>query len=479
MTADELTSIALDHHDNSDLPRAESFYRQALSQNPAHAQATHFLGVLYRQLGKNAEGLALIQRSITLDPSNPRYHFHLGNALDEDCRFADAEAAYRRALELEPRYDTARMNLGIVLQSQGRFEPAIETLEKLVELAPKSLQARFNLARVLESVGRQVDSIEQLRQAVTIDRSATTLTWLGSKLRRYGNLDESVGIMQQAVAADPANLEAWLELGHSLAAKSATPPISPAAAQAFARALQLDPSNEDPAFFLAVAQGQTPKTSPTNFIREMYDGYADHFDQHLVGILKYSAPERLHQLVSSFLESPAARIKSPLDILDAGCGTGLAAPLFKPLAKTLTGIDLSPNMIRQATARNLYTELHVDDLIAALAKRPASFDLILALEVFIHLGDLAPAFAAAHRALRPNGILAYSVEAHSGGGNGTGGGVNPNYALSRGRRFAHSQTYLQNLADTHHFKQHTLETATLRQEKGIDVPGLLVLLEKA
>ena len=41
-----------------------------------------------------------------------------------------------------------------------------------------------------------------------------------------------------------------------------------------------------------------------------------------------------------------------LDILDAGCGTGLCGPLLAPYARRLVGVDLSDGMLKHAREKN-------------------------------------------------------------------------------------------------------------------------------
>src|SRR5438067_2541231 len=71
-------------------------------------------------------------------------------------------------------------------------------------------------------------------------------------------------------------------------------------------------------------------------------------------------------------------------------------------------------MIDQARSRGVYDRLDVGDLVATLRNAPRSFDLLVAADVFVYVGDLAPAFEAAAAALRPGGLLAFTVEAGPG-----------------------------------------------------------------
>ena len=106
---------------------------------------------------------------------------------------------------------------------------------------------------------------------------------------------------------------------------------------------------------------------------------------------------------------PRAGRASEWTCFDLGCGTGLCGLLLRPAGRDAGGVDLSPAMIEKARARGVYDRLEAGDLVEAMKKAPRSFDLLVAADVFIYVGDLAPTFEAAARQpppRRPAGLLA-------------------------------------------------------------------------
>ncbi len=67
-----------------------------------------------------------------------------------------------------------------------------------------------------------------------------------------------------------------------------------------------------------------------------FDSFAASFDSKLAKLL-YRAPA----LVAEMLAEPDVEASKSLDVLDAGCGTGLCGPLIAPYARRLVGVDLS------------------------------------------------------------------------------------------------------------------------------------------
>ena len=69
------------HHRAGSLAEAESRYRAFLALTPGHAQATHLLGLVCHQLGRNREAADLIADAERRAPADPEIPFNLGNCL--------------------------------------------------------------------------------------------------------------------------------------------------------------------------------------------------------------------------------------------------------------------------------------------------------------------------------------------------------------------------------------------------------------
>ncbi len=206
-----------------------------------------------------------------------------------------------------------------------------------------------------------------------------------------------------------------------------------------------------------------PRAAAEAYVQSLFDQYAPHFEQHLVGVLSYRAPALLLKAVSAIRTDPFAAV------LDLGCGTGLCGAAFKPLAKSLCGVDLSPGMIEEARAKAVYDRLEAANIEAFLHAEPdASADLLLAADVFVYIGDLTPIFRAAGRVLMPNGLFAFTLQ-HTDEG----------YKLQADLRFAHAPAYIEELAARSGLRILTMQPAVTRQDAGQDVQGLLVVAQKA
>ena len=203
------------------------------------------------------------------------------------------------------------------------------------------------------------------------------------------------------------------------------------------------------------------------YLRRLFDQYAGRYDAALTEHLDYRGPALLRDAVQSALHHMGRPLSFSL-LLDLGCGTGLAGAVFRPFAARLVGVDLSAAMIARAESKGDYDRLVVGSLAAFLAEEiaiSARYDLVVAADVFVYVSDLAPVLATIARVMAPNGIVAFTVETHSGDG----------VALLPTLRFAQGEPYLRNVIAAAGLNLFTLESAAIRTEKGTPVNGLVLV----
>jgi predicted TPR repeat methyltransferase len=280
-----------------------------------------------------------------------------------------------------------------------------------------------------------------------------------------GDLAGAADVLTQTVEAAPKFATAWFALGairDRLGDRDG-------AAVAFRAASRADPEDYHGARLqlarLGVGEDAPAMTEP--YVRRLFDQYAGRYDSALAEHLHYRGPALLLAAVRSAVERLARPMRFQ-SLLDLGCGTGLAGAVFRPFAARLIGVDLSPAMIARAEAKGDYDRLVVSNLAAFLADEianRATYELVVAADVFVYLNDLAPVIGAIRRALAPRGLVAFTVETHCGSG----------VALLPTLRFAHADGYLRDAIAGAGLKLLTLEKATIRTEKAQPVAGLLVV----
>jgi predicted TPR repeat methyltransferase len=156
-----------------------------------------------------------------------------------------------------------------------------------------------------------------------------------------------------------------------------------------------------------------------------------------------------------------------LEVLDAGCGTGLCAGHLRPVAARLTGVDLSPGMLRAARRRKLYDDLVESELTAYLQSAERVFDLVVCADTLCYFGALETVFAAVAKALRPGGHFLFSVE-HGPPNDACG------FRIQSSGRYSHTTAYVRENLERAGLAVTAIDELVLRQEAGDAVAGLLV-----
>jgi len=157
-----------------------------------------------------------------------------------------------------------------------------------------------------------------------------------------------------------------------------------------------------------------------------------------------------------------------LDVLDAGCGTGLCGPLLAPYARRLQGVDLSAGMLAKAAPRQVYDGLAKAELTAFIEREPAqSYDLVVSADTLCYFGDLQSVAHAVGKALRPGGWLVFTVEALTAS-------EEAGFRLNPHGRYSHRDAYLRQVLGGAGLAVDRLERADLRLEGSKPVEGWVV-----
>jgi predicted TPR repeat methyltransferase len=277
-----------------------------------------------------------------------------------------------------------------------------------------------------------------------------------------GDLAGAADLLMQTLELAPGFASAWFVLGE-LREKLGD---RAGAIAAFERAKAADPSDHHGATVHLMRLGASATAAmPEGYVRALFDGYAPGFDKALTEDLRYCAPELLFGTVQS--AHAGARMKFG-SVLDLGCGTGLAALPFRPFSDWMVGVDLSAAMVAKAREKGLYDRLIEAEMLRYLteeAKIGARYPLVLAADVFMYFDDLGPVLKAVAEVVAPMGQLAFSVETHDGDG----------VLLRETLRYAHGEAHVQRAVAAAGLKPVSLASASTRTEKGVPVPGLIVL----
>ena len=320
--------------------------------------------------------------------------------------------------------------------------------------------ARLALVEALRAAGDLKTALEEAREATALNPNiAQAVLVLGDTLLSAGHLPSAIAEFQRALRLDPESSEARFKLGCAWAEAGE-------AQKALEQYALVPPGGiADLAAKVAAAEVmRTQARSDAGYVRHLFDQFSSDYDARMRGELAYRAPEILRELAR--LVMLGAR---DLVALDLGCGTGLGGEAFSDIVAAIDGIDLSPAMIERARARGIYRKITVADIEAHLHKPGAQYDLILAADTLVYLGDLAATFAGVAGRLKPEGKFLFTVEL----------ALARDFELGPKRRWRHSETYIRDAAGAAGLGIVGILACSPRNEAGTPVEGLAVALIKS
>lgn len=428
---DDALQLAVRLHQQERLEGARTLYGRILEAVPGHADAMCLLGMVEHQLGRSEQGLELMRAAIERVPGFVGFHINLGNVLVEMNRLDDALAAYRRAVEIDPGSADTHSNIGAVYRALGRFDEARASYDRAIAIDGRHVRAWNNLGLLHDAQG---DLEAAMRAYVTaielVPDSGMSAYLLGMTFYKLGQIAKAGEVFRQWMLRDPQD------------------PV--------------------PAHLYAACSGQgVPERASDAYVEAEFDKFAGSFERVLNERLHYRAPQLACDLLAAHLPPPA----KALELLDAGCGTGLCGPLVAPWARRLVGVDLSAGMLAKARSKGVYDELVKAELTAFLQDGPARWDAIVCADTLCYFGDLSAVMRAAAGSLRPGGVMVFTVEALADDA-ADRASILPN------GRYAHGRAHLDRVLAAAALVTLDARRDVLRDEAGAPVHGWLLAVQR-
>lgn len=246
-------------------------YRQVLEQQPGVYEAELNLGILLLRQKDAAGAVKLLESAATKKPKEFRPVYHYAEALSAAGDAAKAEPAFRSALELQPKSADAAIGLARLLAKQSKLEEAAALYQQAAQNDPEYKRALLELAALYEQAkqtekavaiyrefpddaaareragelllegGNASDAIPELEKAYSQSPISANRVALATAYLRSKQAVKALPLLQQAVAAEPANLELHLYYGRALRDQR----NFQAAAGEFWKAAQIKPDSKE------------------------------------------------------------------------------------------------------------------------------------------------------------------------------------------------------------------------------------------
>lgn len=410
-------------HQDGNFEQALAGYQTMLSEEPDHPQLCYLLALLYFEHGKQDEAAHWFGRTVELAPEAAPAHYNLGVIFFEQGNYDKAAKAYQEAATLCPEDEDVLFNLALAWKKLDKLEEALSCYQKILALSPDDQDTLYNLGVLYKDMNRPAESITTFEEVLSHNQEhAQSLNNLGYLYHKEGDDKKAISTYKKLI-----------DLDHNAAMA---------------------------AHMLAALSGETPATAPDAYVRDVFDSFSDHYDDSLVDKLGYTTPTLLKEMLSSH------GVRHFPSALDMGCGTGLSGEAFHDITGHISGLDLSPKMLDLAAKKNIYHSLHESDICSFLQEHRESYDLFLAADVFVYIGDLDDIFGLVKKRAHKNALFLFSTEL-----------TDQDFSLKPTGRYGHAESYIRHLATKNGFALIDVRGANIRKEKGEWIAGNLYMLQ--
>jgi predicted TPR repeat methyltransferase len=410
------------YHQDGDFEQALAGYQTLLADDQDNPQLSYLLALLFFENGRLDEAVRWFTRVVTLAPEASPAHYNLGIIFFEQGDYPGAAQSYEEAARLCPDDADIFFNLGLTWKKLGQFDKAFSCYQKVLTITPDAEDVLYNIGVLCKDLHHHADSICFFEKVVSNNRDhVQALNNLGYLYHLEGEVDKAIATYQKLIALD-----------HNATMAS---------------------------HMLAALTGQTTTTAPDTYVRTVFDSFSEHYDESLVDKLGYTVPAQLRAMLTG---KDNHRFSATLDM---GCGTGLSGEAFQDLTEKLIGLDLSSKMLEVAGKKGLYDSLHETDICSFLREGKALFDLFLAADVFVYIGDLSEIFTLVKKRAAAGGIFLFSTELAAQG-----------FCLKPMGRYGHAEFYIRNLAEESGFTVLKVTATNIRKEKDEWIAGNLYML---
>jgi serine/threonine protein kinase/tetratricopeptide (TPR) repeat protein len=139
-------------------PEAQREFQRSLELSPCYPTANHYYAECLMTMGRHAEALSRMKKSLELDPLSLIINVAIGWGYYHARQYDQAIEQLLRTVELDPNYPMTHWLLGLLYRKTARYDSAIRAGEKGVQLSGGSPLMRAALAQSYAEAGGVKDA---------------------------------------------------------------------------------------------------------------------------------------------------------------------------------------------------------------------------------------------------------------------------------------------------------------------------------
>jgi TolB-like protein/DNA-binding winged helix-turn-helix (wHTH) protein/Tfp pilus assembly protein PilF len=198
----ESARFYVSQHTTQGLAQGIALYQRAIALDPNYAPAWAGLAQAYTRSGASGSGTrsqimaqarAAAARAIMLDPRLADAHVAQGAIAEKfDYDWPTAEREFREAIGLDPRSSAAHGAYAALLAREGQFAPALAESARALAVNPLSPSLAIEHASVLYLAGRYAEAAQGLQRTLAVAPSDEGTALLVASYAQQGRLDEAL-----------------------------------------------------------------------------------------------------------------------------------------------------------------------------------------------------------------------------------------------------------------------------------------------
>jgi len=205
---------------------AEAFFRSALKQDPASAEAFYGIGSVFLKQNKNQLAQQNFESAVRLAPAypetTPNAWNNLGLLATREGNTANAVNYFEQATQVDPNHFIALENLGNAYKQQKRWPEARACLEHALSIKPLDAEANYSLGMVFSQLDDSAHAYEYLNRALAARPAyPEALNNLAILYLRTHRRDEAVATFEHCIEVSPAFDQSYLNLARVYAIEGA------------------------------------------------------------------------------------------------------------------------------------------------------------------------------------------------------------------------------------------------------------------
>ena len=437
---------------------AAKTYQKAFELDNKNTTALTNLSIIHYELNNLDISENFSQKLLKLDKNNSSVLINLGNIFYQKQDLSKAASFYKKADASKKNYYHAKINLANLYSEQKKYSKAISFAKEAFAIDKSQKMPLMILGTSYFELDELDDSLDHLQNALKLDSNDPWIyNYISQIYQKKGLWKKALENAFKAVEKSDGKDDnqhinfCYLIYESTLEDKDSFYQTFLPKWEKFA------PHNNIVFHAVNALKNNTLDRANNDYVRAIFDIFAPSFEQTLKK-LSYQAPMLIEKELKQINRKNIA-------ILDLGCGTGLCGKFLKKYTgkNSLTGVDISPQMLLEAKQKNVYNQLIEQDIETYLSSEKNLFDLIILADVITYFGNIEKLFSLLSKRLAKNGIILFTITKNTS--------EDKDYFLHSSGRFSHSKSYIQNILKSHNFQTENFYEHSLRTEGDKEVCG--------